>query len=281
MSKGITKDIIINHEVDLKYQESLVFIFLWPCTNISRLSIQQLFTNSVRIKVKFQWSTEQHCSISHTFNTKDTNCSFSILIKPQLQKCHRAENSKSRCNFFLKVISDRNFPELYLEYRSAVVVVSVGPKRQYQWLISLWRPRAQKNAKTLLMLKAFPVSQIKSLFFLSLSLVRSAAKTNWCCDECSKYDRWDIWHCWPHTTRQSPGSRCCSDLQPPKSWYLPLSHADAEPCWDTVTLLRFLIQLMWTVRETGLIVPLAELCVDMWTWQWMNHNATNKTSNDF
>lgn len=56
---------------------------------------------------------------------------------------------------------------------------------------------------------------MKSLFFLSLSLVRSAAKTNWRCDECNKYDRWDIWCCWPHTTRQSPGSRCCSDLQPP------------------------------------------------------------------
>lgn len=135
----------------------------------------------------------------------------------------------------LKVISSRNFPE---QNHSVVVVVSMRPESQHQWLICLWRPWAEKNAKTLLILKAFPVSQIKSLFFLSFSLVRSAAKTNWRCDECNKYDRWDIWRCWPHTTRQSPGSRCCSDLQHPISWYSTLSHTQTlspaetqSHCW--------------------------------------------------
>lgn len=116
----------------------------------------------------------------------------------------------------------------------------------------------------MLMLKEFPDPQIKSLFFLSLSLVRSAAKTNWRCDECNKYDRWDIWRCWPHTTRQSPRSRCCSDLQPPP----PLPHLMIS---SSLTHGRWALQrhghtaaspqLILSLRDTSLILALAEFHV--------------------
>ena len=108
------------------------------------------------------------------------------------------------------------------------------------------------------MLKVFPVSQIKSRFFLCLSPARSAAKTNWRCDECNKYDRWDICRCWPHTTRQSPGSRCCSDLQPPSHFVISSSHTNRR--WALLSL-HGPPQLIPSLRETGLISPLTELHV--------------------
>lgn len=96
---------------------------------------------------------------------------------------------------------------------------------QAQWLISLYGPRAENNANTVLHAKSIPsISQIERLF--SLSLLRSAAKTNWRCDERNKYYRWEIWCCWPHTTCQCPENRCCSDL-----WTTPFSvtQRSAEP----------------------------------------------------
>lgn len=81
-----------------------------------------------------------------------------------------------------------------------------------QWLISLCGPRAENNANTVLHAKSVPtIYQIERLFFLSP--LRSAAKTNWRCDERNKYDRWEIWWGWTHTTCQCPENRCCSDLQ--------------------------------------------------------------------
>lgn len=62
-----------------------------------------------------------------------------------------------------------------------------------------------------------PIPSNKKSILSSSSPRWSAAKTNCRCDECNKYDRWDICLRWPHTTCRSLGSRCCSDLQPPAS----------------------------------------------------------------
>lgn len=65
----------------------------------------------------------------------------------------------------------KNFPELYFEYQSAVAAVLMWTQSQLWWRIPLWRPWAERNAKTQLTLKEFPPSlQIKSLFFLPLPL---------------------------------------------------------------------------------------------------------------
>ena len=109
--------------------------------------------------------------------------------------------------------------------------------------------------------------------------MRSAAKTNWRCDECNKYDRWDICRCWPHTKRQSPGSRCCSDLQPTTlppliSRYSPLSHRR----WALLGLHSPPAVHAEAPRNKPNIGSGWTSCA---TWLCMNHITTNKTSNDF
>lgn len=135
--------------------------------------------------------------------------------------------------------------------------------------ISDWSPKtpSKEKCKDTAHAKSIHIPQIKSLFFLFLSLVRSAAKTNWCCDECNKYDRWDIWvlltsHHAPEW-REQVLLRFTAHL-PTSSWYSPLSHTQTvspsetqSHCWVSTAPL----QLTPTLRETGLLLSLAVLHV--------------------
>lgn len=165
---------------------------------------------------------------------------------------------------------------MYLEYHS-----SCGYSGCFEptSAIDLLRSRARKDAAHA---KSIHIPQIKSLFFLFLSLVRSAAKTNWCCDECNKYDRWDIWvlltsHHAPEW-REQVLLRFTAHLL---VIFPSLTHTDSEPFWDTVTLLSFHSTPAAhadTQRNRLIIVSGYTSCP---TWLCMNHITTNKTSNDF
>lgn len=91
-------------------------------------------------------------------NSKDANCSFKILDKPQL-KTQTATGLKIDGTLVIsipKVIPPQKFPGLHLKYHSVVVVVLREPGRPHQWLISLWRPRAEKKCKDTAHAKSIP-----------------------------------------------------------------------------------------------------------------------------
>lgn len=141
------------------------FIFLWSCTSFMANHPAVVLNNCKKshTSIKSFVHATENKSIKRSTNT---NSSSNILEKLQLQKCHKAENW---WDTFFWVISARNFPELYLNYKSAAVAVSAGhcSANISDWSLSE-DPGRRKNVKTLLMLKAFPLSWIKSLFFLPL-----------------------------------------------------------------------------------------------------------------